>query len=160
MYFVRINNNDTYARIFMENSKMQITLNIDSMEDAKVIGSKIHDSYAAINSKIKANDERMDYIFQEIKGEGKFMSEERNDSLNAQLEMIYEEGVEIVKEYINANPSSPVAAYLVNRQLIYDCSFEELSKWADGFQAAIPENKYTQLLVERRDILAKVQLEK
>lgn len=102
----------------------------------------------------------MDYIFQEIKGEGKFMSEERNDSLNAQLEMIYEEGVEIVKEYINANPSSPVAAYLVNRQLIYDCSFEELSKWADGFQAAIPENKYTQLLVERRDILAKVQLEK
>lgn len=155
MYFVRINNNDTYARIFMENSKMQMTLNIDSMEDAKVSGSKIHDSYAAINSKIKANDERMDFIFQEMKREGKFMGDERYDSLNAQLDVIYEDGLVIVKDYINTNPASPVAAYLVNRQLIYDCSFEELSKWTDGFQSSIPENKYTQLLVERRDILAK-----
>lgn len=155
MYFVRINNNNNYVRIFMENADIEMRVQIDSMDRPLVKGSKIHDEYDAINAKILANDARMNDILQDMKRSGKSLSEELRDSMNAKLDVIYEDGLAMVKEYVNTHPASPVAAYLVNRQLIYDCSYEELKQWADGFQSAIPESKYTKLLTERRDLLAK-----
>lgn len=155
MYFVRFNNGEDYARVFMENAEIKIRVSVDSMDNAVVSGSALHDQYAKINAQIKANDASMEYVFEQFQREGKFMSDERRDSLNMRLDSIYEAGLVIVKDFVNANLSSPVAAYMVNRHLIYDCTYEDLSKWTDGFNASIPENKYTTLLVERRDLLAK-----
>ena len=50
--------------------------------------------------------------------------------------------------WVMAHGSDPVAAYMVNKHLIYEADYDQLHAWAEMFGRSIPDSRYTQMLTE------------
>jgi peroxiredoxin len=80
------------------------------------------------------------------------------DSLEKEADKIYNAQVERIQNYIKEHPTSPVAAYLVQRYLIYEADYNEVATWADGFNKSITNSPYTKILNERKEMLSKTMV--
>jgi thiol-disulfide isomerase/thioredoxin len=154
MFFLQVNNSDEYARVFLTATEISVQLDVQNLAKAAVSGSPVHDEYAAAMAIVTPYEEELNHLFEWFRNPKITLNAEMNDSISKLADDIYLRQNTAIQEWVETHYNSPAAAYMVNRFLIFEADYALISRWADAFSAQIPDNKYVQLLVERKAILA------
>ncbi|MDO9511726.1 MAG: TlpA disulfide reductase family protein [Bacteroidales bacterium] len=143
---------------FLENSKISITGNIDSLKNIKVAGSKAHDVLSNYNKEIEVYQNRQSELYTQYKNaesEGDTVIMKNISTIWDNLDL---EQKKFTSDFITNNNKSDVAPYLVLRKLIYDISVQSLDSLTATFSPALDHSVYVKKLKDRVEILKKVEI--
>jgi thiol-disulfide isomerase/thioredoxin len=153
-YFIQIGESQDYINLFVENSKISVTAEIDSLDNAIISGSSIQVQYDQYKESKKAFDAQIDEIYQVYKTATdvavKSMLANKMDS----LDML---GIEISKKYVKDNLSSILAPYIIQREIIYYLELPELEELTNSLSPELANYHYTVSLKNRIEVLKTVQ---
>ncbi len=143
--------------VFLENSRIEVKSNIDSLPDANISGSAAHELYekfliAQASMSKKYNELYRAYNMAEEAGDSLAMT-----SIDQQWEDTEEEFKEWEKSFVFENPTSTVAAHLIYRDLKYKVDLEELRSLTESLDPVLGSSDYVILLNERIAILDKTK---
>ncbi len=128
IYYLQVQDKKGYLLLFLENNKMSITGNVDSLWLAKAAGSPYQDDYNAFQETLKPFEEQFKSLYmkwQQAKMSG-------NEALAKQIEDEYDsinkKQEKVEKEFIDEHPNSLVSPYLL-RSIAYDMEGGEMLKY-------------------------------
>ena len=125
VYYISIPGQQSRSMLFLENSRINLSVHVDSLYYPNVSGSAVHDEYTALEGQIDAIYERMDALWAEYQQASASGDTAIANELNAQMESVYETIGETQMAYLNENPSSYIAPYVV-QSLHYGKEAEEI----------------------------------
>jgi peroxiredoxin len=99
---------------FIENSKINMTGQLDSLYIAKFTGSKTQDEYVAYQASLKPFNDRNDKLYQEYKAAETAGDKPKMAELEKTSEQIYNDETAFTKEYIKGHPSSYIVPSLLS----------------------------------------------
>lgn len=148
-----------FLQFFGENSQILINGDSDSIFQAKVEGSALHDTYLAFkedmrNFDLKASELRTQYQ-QAMEAE----DQERAIAIGNQFRVMEITRKENIKQFIASNSTSPVAAYLALNVFMneeYAQQFEVLA----SLDSTLVNHDYYKVLKANIDLLEKLQIGK
>ena len=100
--------------VFVENSKMTVTGNVDSLNNVQVTGSKTHDEYKVVNDKINELSEEYMALYQQSRQALMQKDTSKAEELMDKVNEIYERADALQDEFINNNPASYVTPYFIS----------------------------------------------
>ncbi len=138
-------------RLFVENTVIDVAIDLKNIQDSKVTGSKETDLFREYNSKMagfeksaaKVND---DYMSMKLSGE---VDAEKEKGYVAQMEQIRQQRTDYMKQFAKEHPNSIVTALVVDNNLSYNIVPEELEPYAAGFDAVNSKSPWVQSLREK-----------
>ncbi len=144
--------------IFMENSDIEVISSRRNLSEARVTGSSVHDEYnrfrlQLINVELDINDVVNDMEY--LRRWGHYEEAER---MKVELhEPLLEERLEFLQEFVKANNSSHVGAFVLYFHLMYELDTEELENMLGGFDHTVAESPYLKAVeweLEKRERVA------
>lgn len=136
IWYLSVSNSKEKLPFFMENSSLSIVGSLDSLDIAKVSGSKVHDEYQVLQDKLNELDKQGMKLFERSKKYEKSDNKAMADSLMILAESIFTSIDDQQKEYIKAHPTSYVSPYLLSR-VYYDMDADVLESYLSGFDPAL-----------------------
>ncbi len=153
-YYIQIGESQNRISFFVENSKITITAHADSLQHAKITGSKTNNDYNAFNESKTVFDNKLNAIYNDYK-------KAETDELKTKIEIKYDSidnlKAEYTKNYIVNNNSSMLAPFIIQRELVYKIDLQELLALTDTLNPELIENKYTKKLYKRIELLRNLQ---
>ena len=136
--------------LFVENTVIDVTFNLENMQDSKVTGSKETDLLMAYfdkmaqfeNSAQKLND---DYISFKLSGE---TDPEKEADFIARMNMIRQQPIDYPKQFAEEHPNNMVAALVIDNYPYY-IETEKLEAFANGFDAVNSQSPWVQSIKKR-----------
>ncbi len=148
MYYLSLNGDRNKLTLFIENSDITVTGTVDSIANATISGSSVHDEYHTVVEKIQRLSDEYVALYQEsrqLRAEG---NTRKADELMDQVNRMYESVGTIQEDFIKNNPASyATPAFLANIQ--YEKSLEELEAMLNNLDPRLNETSIIQLLRER-----------
>jgi len=141
--------------LFVENAKMTVSGNIDNLELITVTGSKTHDEYNQVNSRIQEIGEEYMALYQQAREAAAAGNEEQATQLMQQVEELYESTNTIQADFIRDNPGSYATPYFLSR-VQYGMDVDELDKLVSALDPKLTEVPSIVALKERIDKLKTV----
>ena len=141
--------------LFVENAKMTVSGNIDNLELITVTGSKTHDEYNQVNSRIQEIGEEYMTLYQQAREAAAAGNEEQATQLMQQVEELYESTNTIQADFIRDNPGSYATPYFLSR-VQYGMDVDELDKLVSALDPKLTEVPSIVALKERIDKLKTV----
>jgi len=145
-YFVQIGETKNRMGFFLENSKITINANIDSLNKAVVKGSKLQDQFNAYTKLKTEFDMQLRDLY------NKYQNAE-NQKIKNKIEIAYDSvdnlKLEASKKYVIKNNNSILAPYIIRRELIFSLELAELDALTNALSPDLKENKYAKQLYER-----------
>ncbi len=128
IYYLQVQDKRGYLLLFMENNKLKITGNVDSLWLAKAEGSPYQDEYNAYQESIKPFEDQ----FKALYGQWQQAKMTGNESLVKQIEAQYDsitkEQEKVEKKFMEEHPNSLVSPYLL-RSMAYNMEGEEMESY-------------------------------
>ena len=136
----RINQKRDVTSVYLEGTNMT-AVHTDSFANVKVKGSKSHDAYVALNNKMKPFTAEIE----QLNNEYRTLAANKDEAGIAKLEEKYE-GIEkrqkeVYRSEFLANPSSPIALYVLERYAGYDINADEVDPLFAKLPASAKESK-------------------
>jgi len=127
LFYLKLNDQKNMLRLFLENSKIDIFINPDSIDKAEVTGSVTHDLYRQFASEANKFDAKQRTLYNDYQ-----MMITANDEagvrlLEVQMEDIYNQQQAYFKSFVDSNPESVVSLYIVKWHLIYELDYQGLN---------------------------------
>lgn len=141
--------------LFVENSIIAVEGIADSLQKAKVTGSKVQDEFSEFQTKLNVAEKRIDDIFKDAdkaKESGKIAEA---DSLRNLGQKAVTDFFDIQKSYVKANPSSFISPYILG-QVYYGMEADEIDQYLNGFDEKLDSVKIVKTLKARVIKLKKV----
>ena len=142
-----------YAAVFIEPSIIGVS-NTDSFANAKVSGSTSHMAYLNLENKMKDLNARQEKLSKEYSDLNKAKDEVGMKKLEPQFQLLSEERKKIYKEFVQSNPTSPMALYALNQFAGWDINADDV----DPLFVALP--KATQELPSGIELKEKIEIAK
>lgn len=140
--------------LFLENSNVTITGNIDSIMSSDIAGSAIQDLFMEFNKtqeEMSAPLMEIQQKFQQAAMEGS-LTPEMEQELRAQFTAENEKMVAAVKDFVTENNTSVLSAYITLTQLANQISFEELEAIVSAFPKDIQKSPFVVALNEKVNV--------
>ncbi len=153
-YYLRIGNENNLLGFFLENSKIYITANVDSLRNATVTGSAIENESQAFNESKKAYEKQLNVLYQEFKVS---TDEMRQKEIEHTYDSIENLETQYIKQYVFDHGNSILAPYIIRHELIYTAGLKELEELTNALSPDLKENKYTKELHTRIELLRTLQ---
>jgi len=159
VYFVRIADQRSQIELFIENSVISISADLESLNQATITGSKVHDEFSAYQEKIKEFNQKI----QEAYNDYIAAREEGNNDLAKEIEEskyrpLRDEVLEWQKQFVKTNPASYVSPYILYRQLAFLLSLEEMEEYVNGLSEDISDSPYVITMKENIVTLRRVDI--
>lgn len=153
-YIIQLGQERNYINLFVENSKINITAHIDSLDRAIISGSETHNQWLAYQELKAPFENQLGEVYQLFKTE-------TDPTIKAELEQQYD-SIDAaqnnwVKQWISDNGSSVLAPYTISRELVYYLTMEELEELLNTVSPELVQYKYTVELHERLETLRTLQ---
>lgn len=132
VFYLSLSSKKEKLMFFAENSVISITGLADSLSQAKVTGSLVHDEFQALQSKLDDLDKQGMVFYKQAKALEKAGNKAKADSTMVLAENIFNQIDAQQKEYIKTNPASFVSPYLLGR-VYYDMEADVLVGYLKGF---------------------------
>jgi len=113
--YLQIAETRAYSMIYVENTKMTLTGNVNDFRNAKISGSKAQDEFQIYNGLMKDIEEKSGKIMEEFYKPG--LGDDRKSELEKQLEVLNVKKEAVNLRYIKENPAAHHSAVLVSQQL-------------------------------------------
>ncbi len=161
VYFIRIENQRPVIELFIENSDITISADLESPNKATITGSSVHDEYDLYLDRIDEFNKKIEDAYYEY-----FAAKEAgNTYLARQIEEtkalpLREERIDWQKEFISSNPASYVSPYILYRQLAFVLTLDEFEELVNGLSEEIFDSPYVILMRNNIETLRRVDVGK
>ena len=160
LYYLKLNDQKNMLRLFLDNSKIDILINPDSIDKAEVVGSATHDLYKQFALEANKFDAKQRALYNDYQ-----MMLAANDEVGAklleeQMEDIYNKQQAYIKSFVDSNPESVVSLYVVKWHLIYELNYQGLNDILAKSPSNITNTAIYNALKDRLATLEKVQVGK
>lgn len=141
--------------LFVENTKMTVSGKVENLEQVAVTGSKTHDEYNQVNSRIQEIGEEYMALYQQAREAAAAGNEEQATQLMQQVEALYESTNSMQADFVKNNPGSYAAPYFLSR-VQYGMEVDELDKLVSALDPKLKEVPSIVALTERIEKLKTV----
>jgi len=132
--------------LIVENTVIDIAVNLQAIQESKVTGSKETDLFVECSNKIteigkafrKIQD---DYMSMVVSGE---TDAEKEKEFVAQMEQIQQQLYDYLKQFAVEHPNNIFTALMVDNYLVDNIEPEELEAYAEGFDAVNSQSSWVQ----------------
>jgi len=155
LYYLRIGEGRTIVDLFIGGEQVSIVGHMDSIDQASVTGSSIHDTYAMFKAGMSSFDEENRSLYMQY-----MQAQQAGDSLAAAaIDSLYEDLMDRQAEYretfVAENNSSAVAPYLIYSNL-YGKEASELQEEMSVLDSSLTSSVYYGLLNDQIALLERV----
>jgi hypothetical protein len=141
--------------LFVENTEMTVSGNVENLEQIAVTGSQTHDEYNEVNSRIQETGEEYMALYQEAREVAAAGDEAKAAELMQQVEEMYESTNTMQADFVRNNPESYAAPYFLSR-VQYGMEVDELDKLVNALDPKLKEVPSIVALTERIEKLKTV----
>ena len=139
--------------IMVENAVIDVTIDMEKIQESKVTGSIENDLFASFNSKMGEFEKDARTI------NDNYMSLRLSDGADvdkekeyiARMNQIRDQRIGYMKQFAKENPNRIITAIIVDRNLSYYILPEELATYADGFDAKNSQSTWVRSIKEKAD---------
>ncbi len=153
-YYIQVGDERDKIGLFVENSIITVTANIDSLENAVISGSKTQNLYDEYKEAKSGFTNQLNALYAEYQNA-------KTDAEKADVERRYDsidnKQTEFVKQYVITHGNSVITPFIITRELLYYIDLPELEKLTNSISPELKDNKYTQKLYDRVDLLRSLQ---
>lgn len=158
MIYLRVGDTRKAVNVFAENSQIDVIVNVDSLENAVVTGSAIHDELMEFKSYLAPLDEKSAELSEQYREASASSNSERMELIIAQYDELRLEQVDMIKKFVASKSSSYIAPFIIQRYLSYDISVEELDETLAALDTSIYNSREYIDLIDRVTILKSVAI--
>ena len=148
LHYLRLNNRDYFAQFFLENEKIKIEANKDSLRDTKVTGSPTTDVFNEYIDELNLLNEQVREYQQKYSAAMASGNQDEVDRIKIDVEATNENMTVFAKNFVKEHTSSIVAPFIALTQLVQQMDYPELKELVDLFPAELDASPYTKQLKE------------
>lgn len=160
MIYLRVGDSRKMINIFAENSTISVRVQIDSLQDAKVTGSRTHDELLEFKDYLKPVDEKINKLrveYREVVQQG---DTDRRAEIDAEYEELRQEQIMMIKDFVANRPASHLSPFIIRSYLAYELNYQELDEMLVSLDSGVHVSRDYKTLRERADILENVAVGK
>jgi len=147
-----------YFPLFVENTTIELKGNMDSLDNLKVTGSPLNEINDKYNAELAAAYAKYDILTAKEQEAAQKKDDAALEAIKNEYKAIDDEVRAIKMKYFNENVKNVFSAYLLLRDLGYEIELKEMQDLVAKFDTTIAKHKYTTKIVERIDVLKKVDI--
>jgi peroxiredoxin len=158
MFRVEIADTLPYIPIFVENSEIKIIGSIDSLQQAKIIGSRIQEEYENFWNQLKPFTSKLDSIenlYYIAKSAG---NNPRMNELDTLYESVAKEQAYVMMPLVLESNKSVVSAYVTWIKLVHHLNTNELDSITAGFDSTLNKSVYVKMLKDYIAVLRRTEI--
>jgi peroxiredoxin len=141
--------------LFVENTEMTVSGNVENLEQITVTGSQTHDEYNQVNGKIQEIGEEYMALYQQAREASAAGDTAKASQLMVQVEELYESTNTMQADFVRNNPGSYAAPYFLSR-VQYGMEVDELDELVNALDPKLKEVPSIVALTERIEKLKTV----
>ena len=146
--------------VFLENSEITFNAHIDSLDDASITGSSAQDEYTAYTLEGKSYDDKMNELYEKYKTTKEEGNIELANEIYSNLDVVYEEKLVFISNYICAHNQSVISPYILDRELKYTLDVNELDSMLSILDSMLSKSPYVKTLADRITVMRTVEIGK
>jgi peroxiredoxin len=155
-YYIQLDEQQEKAAFFIDQGEMRFTAEADSLKGFRLEGSPLQQVFAQYEARKRASGEQLRILRTQIKEAKAAEDEALAASLEARGDSLYKAGLEQSRQYVRNNSSSPVAAYVLYRDLSFEGDYQSLNTLYQQLDSSLAAVPYSQMVSERVKILQEV----
>jgi peroxiredoxin len=160
MIYLRVGDSRKLINIFAENADISVRVQIDSLQDARVTGSRTHDELIEFKEYLKPLEDKVNQLRMEYREVVQQGNTERRAEIDAEYEQLRQEQGQQIKDFVVSKPGSHLSPFIIRSYLVFDMNYSELNEMLTSLDSAIYSSKDYQVLRKRADILESVAVGK
>ena len=155
---LRLNEQDYFAQIFLDNSSIMVVANKDSLRSTKITGSATHDIFQVYLTELESLNKQVTALQQ--KYQSAMTSENADEAKKAEIDYtsMLENMKFFTKNFVKEHNTSVVSAYLTLVQLAPQIEEAELDSIIAKFPAEISNSEYVIKLKEKSEEVKKTAI--
>ncbi|MFK7969220.1 MAG: thioredoxin-like domain-containing protein [Bacteroidia bacterium] len=155
-YYVQLANRKSRAAFFMDGGEMSFTAPADSLRGFELEGSSLQDAFEDYNNRYRAHQETLSILHRQVREAQAIDDTVFAKKLQARGDSLYEAGLDESRRYVRTHPHSPVASYVLYRDLAFSSDPDELGGLYDALDPSQSSVPYAQMMAERISLLREV----
>ncbi|MEA3316661.1 MAG: TlpA disulfide reductase family protein [Bacteroidota bacterium] len=159
-YILRYSDTLKPIQLFVENSDISINIDIDSLANTKIEGSKSNLVFDNFNTELEKYNLQMKNLYNEYMQASMSGDKEKVSEIEKAYMEVNEEQSEFMDSYVAKNANCVIAPFIVSRYMIHQLELTQLDSIVKLFDEGIAESKYVKKLNERISVLEKVAIGK
>ncbi|MEI6683598.1 MAG: TlpA disulfide reductase family protein [Bacteroidota bacterium] len=155
MWHIAMAEKQVYIPVFVENSKIDVKIYVDSLDKSTVKGSATHDiyqKYLASNDILNKKMDDVNSAYKKAKDTHDTVGMKRADSLSNELD---KEMKKQLVDFVKTNNKTVVSPYLVMRNS-WQFELPDLEEVVSAMDTSLKSSQYVQVLKKRVDVLKSV----
>lgn len=157
VYYISITGKRGRAMIFLENSGIDLTVHADTLWTPEINGSTVHDEYVAYQESLEAIYDKLGVLWEEYKAAGTAGDTAIASELETTMDEVYEGVGKAQSSFIDDNPSSFVAPFVV-QSLHYGKEAGEIEELLNKLDPALEATTLVSSMRKRVEVLKKVAI--
>jgi len=157
VYYLQVQDKRGYLLLFLENNKLKITGNVDSLWLAKAEGSPYQDEYNAYQETMKPFEKQFKNLYSKWQQAKMTGNEDLAKKIEDEYDSITKEQKEVEKKFMEKHPQSLVSPYLL-RSMAYSMEGEEMEKYLDQMDTSFNQIGFVKELREWAEAKKKVAI--
>lgn len=158
LYLIIFNDTLDAVQLFLDNSEIKISGNIDDIAGAEVVGSELTSTYNSFNEELTNYNMQFRALYNEYIQANMGGDEERVKEIETEYENVEKQQTEFIENFIKENSNNVVGAYVTYRHIAYKLEVEELEQITSAFAPELANNKYVQNLTEQLETMKSVAI--
>lgn len=158
MIYLRVGNSRKMVNLFGENSTISVKVNIDSLDQAKVVGSSVHDELMAYKKYLEPIDERSARLNEAYRTASQNSDNVKINEVIAEYDLLRVEQINMIKKFVSSRPDSYISPFIIQQYLAYEMDYPELDSMLVELSPDVHDSKEYQNLSERVSTLRNVAI--
>ena len=159
VFYISISGRQGKAMLFLENSDISLAVHEDSLYNPRVSGSAVHDEFTEFQSGIDDVYNKLNALYSEYKEAGQKGDTAIASELEKQMDAVYGQVAEMQIKYLDENPASYIAPYIV-QSIHYGKEAEEIEELLAKLDPSLEPTTLVANMKRRVEVLKSVAVGK
>lgn len=148
LHYLRLNDRDFFAQFFLENEKIKVEANKDSLQKTKVTGSPTTDIFNEYLDELNILNEKVRSYQKDYSAAMASGNQDEIERIKIDMEATTENMLVFAKNFVKEHSTSIVAPFITLTQLVQKLDYTDLQELVDLFPAELDESPYVKQLKE------------
>ena len=155
MVYLMVDGKRGATRFFLENSEISVSGHVDSMYQAEIVGSTVHDEYVSFNESMEPFNDEFKALYDLRRAANEEGDEEMVEYYSALSDSLYEVYTDFQLGYVEGNPASYISPTIL-RGVAYNMDGDELEEYVLAFDSSLDGSPEVIELKEKVVVLKRV----
>ena len=157
VYYITVRGKQGKALIFLENSQIGFTAHVDTLWKPVVVGSSVHDEYNTFQASLMEIYGKARELYASYREADQAGDEETAKKIEKEIDALDDEVKEFQQAYLDENPASFIAPYIV-QNLHYGKEADEVEALLAKLDPSLQGSSLVGTITRRLELLRKVAI--